>query len=112
MDLVLVADMLTPRDRSYAVMLRQKNAYGYEDVHEYYGPQGMPIRFKPDQKTSPMYKQMQLLKKIGVSEARARKFGHTVTEFDDYRNSRRLHDEAQKKVPVVNIPSNIIAGGK
>lgn len=111
-DLVLVADMLTPRDRSYAVMLRQKNAQGYEDVHEYYGPQGMPVRFKPDQKTSPMYKQMQLLKKMGISETRARKLSHTTTEFDDYRNSRRLHDEAQKKVPVVNIPSNIIAGGK
>ena len=49
-DLVLVPDAVTPRDQSYSVMVRQKNAEGYDDVRPYYGENGMPLRFRPEQK--------------------------------------------------------------
>ncbi|HAT4984430.1 TPA: hypothetical protein I9786_002833 [Serratia marcescens] len=111
-DLVLVPDAVTPRDQSYSVMVRQKNAEGYDDVRPYYGENGMPIRFKPDQKTSPMYKQMMILQQQGISEARAERLSVPTTEFNDYRNSRRLHDAAQNNAPIASMPSNIKAGGQ
>lgn len=55
-NLILVPDAVTPRDQSYSVWVKQKNAEGYDDVRPYYGETGMPVRFKPDQQTSPMYK--------------------------------------------------------
>ncbi|QPT15234.1 hypothetical protein I6G37_09960 [Serratia rubidaea] len=111
-DLVLVPDAVTPRDQSYSVMLRQKNTEGYDDVHPYYGENGMPLRFKPEQKTSPMYKQMMILQQQGISEARAERLSVPTTEFNDYRNSRRLHDAAQSNAPIASMPSNIKAGGQ
>ncbi len=111
-DLVLVPDAITPRDQSYSVMLRQKNTEGYDDVRPYYGENGMPLRFKPDQKTSPMYKQMMILQQQGISEARAERLSVPTTEFNDYRNSRRLHDAAQNNAPIASMPSNIKAGGQ
>ncbi|MFV1476130.1 hypothetical protein [Serratia marcescens] len=111
-DLVLVPDAITPRDQSYSVMLRQKNTEGYDDVRPYYGENGMPLRFKPDQKTSPMYKQMMILQQQGISEARAERLSLPTTEFNDYRNSRRLHDAAQNNAPIASMPSNIKAGGR
>ncbi|MBE8816242.1 hypothetical protein F3H66_22145 [Serratia marcescens] len=111
-DLVLVPDAVTPRDQSYSVMLRQKNTEGYDDVRPYYGENGMPLRFKPDQKTSPMYKQMMILQQQGISEARAERLSVPTTEFNDYRNSRRLHDAAQNNAPIASMPSNIKAGGR
>ncbi|HFF9830524.1 hypothetical protein V6307_15000 [Serratia marcescens] len=111
-DLVLVPDAVTPRDQSYSVMLRQKNTEGYDDVRPYYGENGMPLRFKPEQKTSPMYKQMMILQQQGISEARAERLSVPTTEFNDYRNSRRLHDAAQNNAPIASMPSNIKAGGQ
>ncbi|WP_225182168.1 hypothetical protein [Pectobacterium aroidearum] len=74
-DLVLVPDALTSRDQDYAVMVRQKNAEGYNDVRPYYGPNGLPIRFKPDQQTSPMYKAMMGMRDDGVEAARQKRAG-------------------------------------
>ncbi|WP_347299404.1 hypothetical protein [Clostridium perfringens] len=70
-DLVLVPDAVTPRDQSYSVMVRQKNAEGYDDVRPYYGENGMPLRFRPEQKTSPMYKQTMDIQQQRVDAARA-----------------------------------------
>ncbi|MBN5203196.1 hypothetical protein JY494_27160, partial [Serratia marcescens] len=70
-DLVLIPDAVTPRDQSYSVMVRQKNAEGYDDVRTYYGENGMPLRFRPEQKTSPMYKQTMEIQRQRVDAARA-----------------------------------------
>ncbi|MEI3775525.1 hypothetical protein [Pectobacterium brasiliense] len=74
-DLVLIADGFTSRNQDYAVMVRQRNSEGYDDVRPYYGPNGLPVRFKPDQQTSPMYKAMMGFKDSNVENARQQRAG-------------------------------------
>ncbi|CFQ88045.1 MULTISPECIES: hypothetical protein [Yersinia] len=111
-DLIIVADALTPRDNSYSVMVKQRNAEGFDDVSSYHGASGLPVRFKPDQKTSPMYQRVMLLQQQGINEARAKRIGAPINEADNYLNSGQLHKAAQNNAPITNTPSNMIAGGK
>ncbi|MCL2899783.1 hypothetical protein [Brenneria tiliae] len=71
-ELLLVSDMFTARNQDYAVMVHQKNADGY-DVRPYYGDNGLPIRFKFDQQTSPLYKAMQGIKLDRIEKAKQRR---------------------------------------
>lgn len=111
-DLIIVADALTPRDNSYSVMVKQRNADGFDDVSSYHGASGLPVRFKPDQKTSPMYQRVMLLQQKGLDEARAKRIGAPINESDNYLNSGQLHKAAQQNTPITNMPSNMIVGGK
>ncbi|HGE8494727.1 TPA: hypothetical protein ACGD7R_003003 [Serratia marcescens] len=101
-DLVLVPDAVTPRDQSYSVMVRQKNAEGYDDVRPYYGENGMPLRFRPEQKTSPMYKQTMEIQQQMVDAARAAR-----QEYKQPFQSNSLGSVTQTL-----FPSNITAGGQ
>ncbi|CAI1204265.1 Uncharacterised protein [Serratia entomophila] len=101
-DLVLIPDAVTPRDQSYSVMLRQKNAEGYDDVRPYYGENGMPLRFKPEQQSSPMYKQTMGLQQQRVDAARAAR-----QEYKQPFQSNSLGSVTQTL-----FPSNITAGGQ
>ncbi|WEJ92425.1 MAG: hypothetical protein P0Y63_16180 [Klebsiella huaxiensis] len=112
-DLVIVPDGVTPRDKSYAIMVRQKNRDGYDDVHPYYGENGLPVRFKPDQQTSPMYKQTMQYQQQRVDEARVKREGNPLPQFSN--NEGYTPPDLTKPFgygSANNLPSNIYAGGK
>ncbi|MEG7424427.1 hypothetical protein V6E20_10805 [Serratia marcescens] len=112
-DLVLIPDAVTPRDQSYSVMLRQKNAEGYDDVRPYYGENGMPLRFKPEQQTSPMYKQTMGVQQQRVEAARAARQEEKQPAFTS-QQGYTPHDFTKPfGTGIANqLPSNITAGGQ
>lgn len=115
-DLVLVPDAVTPRDQSYSVMVRQKNAEGYEDVRPYYGETGMPVRFKPDQKTSPMYKATMGFQQQRVEAAKEQRQQSETATSSGFTNDTSYQPPDFTKpfgAGIANqLPSNITAGGK
>ncbi|CNK10330.1 Uncharacterised protein [Yersinia aldovae] len=78
-ELNLIPDALTPRDFSYAVMVMQANADGIVEPRPYLGPNGMPLRFKPDQQSSPMYQQVMRSSSDKVQQAKEARSGESQT---------------------------------
>lgn len=112
-DLVLVPDAVTPRDQSYSIMLRQKNAEGYDDVRPYYGGNGMPLRFKPEQQSSPMYKQTMGLQQQRVDAARAVRQEENQPAFTSQQGYTPPDLTKPFGAGIANqLPSNITAGGQ
>ncbi|HID9280210.1 TPA: hypothetical protein ACXIZC_002786 [Serratia marcescens] len=112
-DLVLIPDAVTPRDQSYSVMLRQKNAEGYDDVRPYYGENGMPLRFKPEQQSSPMYKQTMGAKQQRVDAARAARQEEQQPAFTNQQGYTPPDLTKPFGTGIANqLPSNITAGGQ
>ncbi|HEJ8055902.1 TPA: hypothetical protein SMI48_002233 [Serratia marcescens] len=112
-DLVLVPDAVTPRDQSYSVMVRQKNAEGYDDVRPYYGENGMPLRFRPEQKTSPMYKQTMDIQQQRVDAARAARQEEKQPAFTNQQGYTPPDFTKPFGAGIANqLPSNITAGGQ
>ncbi|AWQ49201.1 hypothetical protein [Serratia marcescens] len=112
-DLVLVPDAVTPRDQSYSVMVRQKNAEGYDDVRPYYGENGMPLRFRPEQKTSPMYKQTMDIQQQRVDAARAARQEEKQPTFTNQQGYTPPDFTKPFGAGIANqLPSNITAGGQ
>lgn len=113
--LVLVPDAITPRDQSYSVMVRQKNAEGYDDVRPYYGETGMPVRFKPDQKTSPMYKATMEFQQQRVVAAKDQRQQNETGASSGFTNDTGYQPPDFTKpfgAGMNQLPSNITAGGK
>ncbi|AWC73607.1 hypothetical protein CLM65_11130 [Serratia marcescens] len=112
-DLVLVPDAVTPRDQTYSVMVRQKNAEGYDDVRPYYGENGMPLRFRPEQKTSPMYKQTMDIQQKRVDAARAARQEEKQPVFTNQQGYTPPDFTKPFGAGIANqLPSNITAGGQ
>ncbi|EMM3172389.1 hypothetical protein RKE85_003244 [Serratia marcescens] len=112
-DLVLVPDAVTPRDQSYSVMVRQKNAEGYDDIRPYYGENGMPLRFRPEQKTSPMYKQTMDIQQKRVDAARAARQEEKQPAFTNQKGYTPPDFTKPFGAGIANqLPSNITAGGQ
>ncbi|ELJ5771837.1 hypothetical protein RS405_003785 [Serratia marcescens] len=112
-DLVLVPDAVTPRDQTYSVMVRQKNAEGYDDVRPYYGENGMPLRFRPEQKTSPMYKQTMDIQQKRVDAARAARQEEKQPAFTNQQGYTPPDFTKPFGAGIANqLPSNITAGGQ
>ncbi|QNQ56175.1 hypothetical protein [Serratia liquefaciens] len=112
-DLVLIPDAVTPRDQSYSVMLRQKNAEGYDDVRPYYGENGMPLRFKPEQQSSPMYKQTMGVQQQRVGAARAARQEEQQPAFTNQQGYTPPDLTKPFGTGIANqLPSNITAGGQ
>ncbi|MDW5502467.1 hypothetical protein R6Y99_21960 [Pseudomonas lundensis] len=112
-DLVLIPDAVTPRDQSYSVMLRQKNAEGYDDVRPYYGENGMPLRFKPEQQSSPMYKQTMGVQQQRVDAARAARQEDQQPAFTNKQGYTPPDLTKPFGTGIANqLPSNITAGGQ
>ena len=112
-DLILVSDGLTARDRSYAVMVLQPDANGAIEPRNYIGENGLPVRFKPDQLTSPMYRQTIQFQQQRVDEARVRREGNPLPQFsnkDGYTPPDLTKPFGYGSAN--NLPSNIYAGGK
>ncbi|MEL5205615.1 MULTISPECIES: hypothetical protein [Serratia] len=112
-DLVLVPDAVTPRNQSYSVMVRQKNAEGYDDIRPYYGENGMPLRFRPEQKTSPMYKQTMDIQQKRVDAARAARQEEKQPAFTNQKGYTPPDFTKPFGAGIANqLPSNITAGGQ
>lgn len=112
-DLILVPDAVTPRDQSYSVMVRQKNAEGYDDVRPYYGENGMPLRFRPEQKSSPMYKQTMDIQQQRVDAARAARQEEKQPAFTSQKGYTPPDFTKPFGAGIANqLPSNITAGGQ
>ncbi|WP_202209655.1 hypothetical protein [Escherichia coli] len=112
-DLILVSDGLTARDRSYAVMVLQPDANGAIEPRNYIGENGLPVRFKPDQLTSPMYRQTIQFQQQRVDEARVRREGNPLPQFsnkDGYTPPDLTKPFGYGSANY--LPSNIYAGGK
>lgn len=112
-DLILVPDGITARDKSYAVMVIQPDANGVIEPRNYIGKNGLPVRFKPEQQTSPMYKQTMQYQQQRIDEAREKREGNPLTQF----SNKEGYAPPDLTKPfgygsANNIPSNIYAGGK
>lgn len=57
-EFVLVPDAVTGRDFSYAIMLKQTGSDNRPIFSPFLGDNGMPSRFKPEQSSSPMYREV------------------------------------------------------
>lgn len=68
-EIVLVPDAVTPRDLSYGVMVKQTGSDDIPIYLPYYGDNGQLVRFKPDQTTSPMYREVMEDRKQNLKDA-------------------------------------------
>lgn len=68
-EIVIIPDAVTPRDLSYGVMVKQTGSDGVPIYHPYYGDNGQLVRFKPDQATSPMYREVMEERKQNLKDA-------------------------------------------
>ncbi|MEM8027415.1 hypothetical protein Q4R25_12660 [Morganella morganii] len=68
-EIVLVPDAVTPRDLSYGVMVKQTGSDDVPIYLPYYGDNGQLVRFKPDQATSPMYREVMEDRKQNLKDA-------------------------------------------
>lgn len=57
-EFVLVPDSITGHDFSYAIMLKQTGSDKIPVFTPFLGDNGMPSRFKPEQSSSPMYREV------------------------------------------------------
>lgn len=57
-EFVLVPDAMTGRDFSYAIILKQTGSDNRPIFSPFLGDNGMPSRFKPEQSSSPMYREV------------------------------------------------------
>lgn len=68
-EIVLVPDAVTPRDLSYGVMVKQTGSDDVPIYLPYYGDNGQLVRFKPEQATSPMYREVMEDRKQNLKDA-------------------------------------------
>lgn len=115
-EIVLVPDAVTPRDLSYGVMVKQTGSDDVPIYLPYYGDNGQLVRFKPDQATSPMYREIMEEKEQSIKDAAAeRQRLESKAEADKASDERRdalrekyknAHDKR------VNNLSNYFSWGK
>ncbi|MGJ7326290.1 hypothetical protein [Morganella morganii] len=89
-EIVLVPDAVTPRDLSYGVMVKQTGSDDVPIYLPYYGDNGQLVRFKPDQATSPMYREIMGEKEQSIKDAAAeRQRLESKAEADKASDERR-----------------------
>ncbi|WP_163826551.1 hypothetical protein [Proteus vulgaris] len=103
-EIILVSDLVTARDHSYAVMIRQTGSDGVPtDPYNYLGDSGLPIRFKPEQSSSPMYKAIMEKRQQSVKDAEAKRIRdkqreQSKVEYEEHReNVREQYKEAHNE---------------
>ena len=112
-DLVLVPDMLTPRDKDYAIMVMQKHPDGTAVPTPYAGKNGMPLRFRPEQQSSPMYKATMGQQQQRVDAARAARQEEQQPAFTNQHGYTPPDLTKPFGTGIANqLPSNITAGGQ
>lgn len=115
-EIVLVPDAVTPRDLSYGVMVKQTGSDDVPIYHPYYGDNGQLVRFKPDQATSPMYREIMEEKEQSIKDAaeerqRLERKAEADKANDERRDAlREQYKDAHDKR--VNNMSNYFSWGK
>ncbi len=93
-DFVLVPDAITGRDFSYAIMLKQTGSDKIPVFTPFLGDNGMPSRFKPEQSSSPMYREVMDKRQKTYQEAKKEREiieGRAKPEPIDYGFSNTLN---------------------
>lgn len=93
-EFVLVPDAVTGRDFSYAVILKQTGSDNRPIFSPFLGDNGMPVRFKPEQSSSPMYREVMDKRKKTYQEAKKEREileGNAKPEPIDYGFSNTLN---------------------
>ncbi|MGJ7973946.1 hypothetical protein [Providencia hangzhouensis] len=93
-EFILVPDAVTARDYSYAIMLKQTGSDNIPVFTPFLGDNGMPSRFKPEQSSSPMYREvMDKLQKTYQEAKKEREIleGNAKPEPIDYGFSNTLN---------------------
>ncbi|MDD9340230.1 MAG: hypothetical protein PV362_11405 [Providencia heimbachae] len=93
-DFVLVPDVITGRDFSYAIMLKQTGSDKIPVFTPFLGDNGMPSRFKPEQSSSPMYREVMDKRQKTYQEAKKEREiieGRAKPEPIDYSFSNTLN---------------------
>ncbi|EIK3751167.1 transglycosylase SLT domain-containing protein, partial [Salmonella enterica] len=107
-ELEITADVDTPRDRRYAIMVRTKDKEGNERVDVFYDKYGRPMRWKPSLEEWEPYKKMQQEREQREQESLGR--DQAIRGFKEKHRAldeqyKRLHNERINSVP------NFIYGG-
>lgn len=93
-EFVLVPDAVTARDYSYAIMLKQTGSDNIPVFSPFLGDNGMPSRFKPEQSSSPMYREVMDKRQKTYQEAKKEREileGNAKPEPIDYGFSNTLN---------------------
>lgn len=93
-EFVLVPDAITGRDFSYAIMLKQTGSDKIPVFTPFLGDNGMPSRFKPEQSSSPMYREVMDKRQKTYQEAKKEREileGNAKPEPIDYGFSNTLN---------------------
>ncbi|QXX83901.1 hypothetical protein J6836_05845 [Providencia sp. R33] len=93
-EFVLVPDAVTARDYSYAIMLKQTGSDKIPVFTPFLGDNGMPSRFKPEQSSSPMYREVMDKRQKTYQEAKKEREileGNAKPEPIDYGFSNTLN---------------------
>ncbi|MEX6061366.1 hypothetical protein [Providencia hangzhouensis] len=93
-EFVLVPDAVTARDYSYAIMLKQTGSDNIPVFTPFLGENGMPSRFKPEQSSSPMYREVMDKRQKTYQEAKKEREileGNAKPEPIDYGFSNTLN---------------------
>lgn len=93
-EFVLVPDAVTARDYSYAIMLKQTGSDNIPVFTPFLGDNGMPSRFKPEQSSSPMYREVMDKRQKTYQEAKKEREileGNAKPEPIDYGFSNTLN---------------------
>ncbi|EPO8223890.1 hypothetical protein ACUII0_000813 [Providencia rettgeri] len=93
-EFVLVPDAVTARDYSYAIMLKQTGSDNIPVFTPFLGDNGMPSRFKPEQSSSPMYREVMDKRHKTYQEAKKEREileGNAKPEPIDYGFSNTLN---------------------
>ncbi|HGV3502111.1 TPA: hypothetical protein ACLLFU_001643 [Providencia stuartii] len=93
-EFVLVPDAITGRDFSYAIMLKQTGSDKIPVFTPFLGDNGMPSRFKPEQSSSPMYREVMDKRQKTYQEAKKEREileGNAKPEPVDYGFSNTLN---------------------
>lgn len=93
-EFVLVPDAVTARDYSYAIMLKQTGSDNIPVFTPFLGDNGMPSRFKPEQSSSPMYREVMDKRQKTYQEAKKERDileGNAKPEPIDYGFSNTLN---------------------
>ncbi|HGW2011393.1 TPA: lytic transglycosylase, partial [Klebsiella pneumoniae] len=100
-ELEITADIFTPHDRDYAIMVRIKDKDGIPRAQPYYDKFGRPMRWKPDiEKWGPYQKMQQEREQQGEEELSR---GKDIRGFKEKHRAldeqyQRLHDDRMNRV--------------
>ncbi len=114
-EIIITTDAITPSDLSYVIKVKQTGSDGVPVYSDYHGENGLPLRFKPEQVSSPMYKEVMEDRRLKAIAAEDRQLQieerkKAAEEYQSNRNAiREQYKDAHDKR--VNNLSNYFSWG-